>query len=200
MNTLLKSSIAAAMAGALLAGGIATAQAPSQASPAAAAHAFPEQPRDVRLLKEEEAMRMTRAHGAELLVVNFWATTCGPCLKEMPYFEKVWRDTKSQGVVFVGLSTDTFVFDDWQPRVVQALERLDVTYPNYGVEVNPQTFIPFFAEEWGGEQPATFFYDKAGRQVHKVLGEISEKDLRATVAALREGKPAPAATGEDAPS
>lgn len=163
---------------------VAVAAADTAKDEADAAFEFPAA-REVRLIDADEVDRMLRTHGADLLVVNFWATTCGPCIREMPYFERIWKENKDEGVVFVGFSTDNFVFDDWHARVVALLERLDVTFPNFGIDVDPQTFIPSFDENWGGEQPATFFYNAEGEQVHKILGEISEADLRALVARLR---------------
>ena len=62
------------------------------------------------------AFRLTKLDGSKLemsslrgkvIVMNFWATWCGPCLTEMPLFEKTMAKYKDdQNVVFLALSTD----------------------------------------------------------------------------------------------
>lgn len=42
----------------------------------------------------------------KILIVNFWATWCGPCRDEMPYFSRIAEKYAANGVQFVGISTD----------------------------------------------------------------------------------------------
>ena len=44
--------------------------------------------------------------GGKVLVINLWASWCGPCRREIPDFEEVRRDYSKQGVEFVGLTTE----------------------------------------------------------------------------------------------
>lgn len=43
-------------------------------------------------------------HRGEVVVLNFWASWCGPCRWEMPDFENIWQEYEGQGVVFVGIA------------------------------------------------------------------------------------------------
>jgi thiol-disulfide isomerase/thioredoxin len=52
----------------------------------------------------------------KVLVVNLWATWCGPCRKEIPDFEEVRRDYASRGVEFVGLTTENPRTDEGRVR------------------------------------------------------------------------------------
>lgn len=144
----------------------------------AGTYEFPAPPK-VPLADQPEVERMLRTHGADLLVVNFWSTTCGPCLKEMPDFEALHRKYRDRGVRFVGLSTDADIFDDWEQRVSRKLQDLDVTYANMCLDVDPMEFIPFFSKDWGGAQPATFYYDGEGRKLGERLGALTREELEA---------------------
>jgi thiol-disulfide isomerase/thioredoxin len=54
--------------------------------------------------------------GGKVLVVNLWATWCGPCRREIPDFEEVRRDYASRGVEFVGLTTENPRTDEGRVR------------------------------------------------------------------------------------
>jgi thiol-disulfide isomerase/thioredoxin len=54
--------------------------------------------------------------GGKVLVVNLWATWCGPCRREIPDFEEVRRDYSNRGVEFVGLTTENPRTDEGRVR------------------------------------------------------------------------------------
>ena len=61
----------------------------------------------------------------KVVLVNAWATWCGPCVLEMPGFQKVYDDYKDQGFLVLGVSRD-----HEGPKTVRAfLERKNITYP-----------------------------------------------------------------------
>ena len=74
----------------------------------------------------------------KVVLLDFWATWCAPCKREMPGYENLYRRYKSRGLVVVGIAADS------DPRVVSRLGRkLGITYPllvngmdvqRYGVE------------------------------------------------------------------
>ena len=52
----------------------------------------------------------------KVVVLNFWASWCGPCRLEMPDFQKAWEEHREQGVVFVGIAVDDTAFGGEQVR------------------------------------------------------------------------------------
>jgi peroxiredoxin len=83
----------------------------------------------------------------KVLLVNFWATWCGPCREEMPAMQRLWQRQKDQGFVLVGVSVDA------DPKVVSPyLAKHKLTFPvaldpkldlgnAYGVRALPSSFI-----------------------------------------------------------
>ena len=60
------------------------------------------------------------------MVVNFWATWCGPCKLEMPWFESADNKYKPQGLVILGLSQDDGTSKD---KIAAAAKQIGVSYP-----------------------------------------------------------------------
>jgi len=83
----------------------------------------------------------------KVVLVNFWATWCPPCLEEMPAMERLWRKHKDAGFVLVAVSVDT----DPQ-KVTPFVNEHKLTFPiafdakmaiaeRYGVRALPSSFI-----------------------------------------------------------
>jgi thiol-disulfide isomerase/thioredoxin len=136
-------------------------------------------PGTTRVVREAEALTIQRTHGADILVVNFWATWCGPCVAELPYFVRLSKEFESDRVRVVGYSVD--LVDDVETRVVPFLRERQIPYSNVVLFVDANEFLPKISEKWGGEIPATFFYDREGRKLGEILGETDYANLRAKV-------------------
>ncbi len=102
-----------------------------------------------------------------VVIVNFWATYCAPCVKEMPLLVEAYTQKRDSGLVVVGVSMDTAD----NPEIRPFLDRFDVEYP---VVVGGE-----FAEAFGGVYvlPTTFFVDRSGQVVSRINGLIREPVL-----------------------
>ena len=107
-------------------------------------------------------------------VVNFWATWCGPCVGEMPHLQKLSQEFDSQGVVFVGVSTD---FLDAQ-EVEDFLGRLGISYP---VTMDDESIEPALGPLLG--LPTTVVIDANGSEFRRITGAASASELRSIVQA-----------------
>ena len=116
-------------------------------------------------------------HRGEVVVLNFWATWCLPCLAEIPALEALHQELGGEGVRIVGISQDTGGADEIRPFAAE----LDVTYP-----LLPDPAFTVAARYGSGSVlPTTIFVDREGRIAREEIGALSGDELRAMVDALR---------------
>lgn len=137
---------------------------------------------DLIPLDEAAYRRMVASHKGKVVLVNFWATYCVPCRKEMPALVDMHRRLQSRGLVFVTVSAD-------EPEDVgkarQLLEQMQAPAPHYVTKVpNSEAFINAVEPKWSGALPASFLYDRSGRKVRSWIGEANMKELEAAVSRL----------------
>ena len=111
-------------------------------------------------------------HRGHWVVVNYWATWCGPCLKEMPELSAL--DAMREDVDVIGLA-----YEDTTPADLQAfLGKHPVVYPVAVVDV----YSPPAAFDAPRGLPTTWLIAPDGRVAHHFLGPVTAADLEAAIA------------------
>ncbi len=95
------------------------------------------------------------------LIINFWATWCGPCRFEIPMLNELHKKYASSDLVIVGISTD----EAGAEVVKQFIKEVPIQYRNY---LKGEDTEEKFGGIWG--LPTNFFYDRHGKQVAKAFG------------------------------
>jgi cytochrome c biogenesis protein CcmG/thiol:disulfide interchange protein DsbE len=134
----------------------------------------------------------------KVVLLNFWATWCGPCTLEIPWFVEFEREYKTQGLAVIGVSMDE---DGW----TAIKPYMEAHKMNYRVLLGDDSV----SQLYGGVEslPTTFIIDRAGRvafpphiglagkneylkEIQSLLGEQQQTSLfsrRLSVAAMRLG-------------
>jgi len=110
------------------------------------------------------------------LIINFWATYCGPCLKEIPYFEKLTKQYKENNVRLLLISLD--FKESYPDKIEKFITRMKFSSPIVWLnETNADYFCPKVDSKWSGVMPATLFINKKTGYRHFIEESISESNL-----------------------
>lgn len=95
-------------------------------------------------------------------VINFWATWCLPCIKELPYFEQLNEKYKDQNVkvILVSLDLPKKVESNLIPFIKKKNLKSEIIHLN---DPNANEWIEKVDKSWAGSIPATIIYNKKGR-------------------------------------
>lgn len=135
---------------------------------------------EVSVLKYEDLEKKIQSEKDKFLVVNFWATTCAPCVKELPHFMEVNNHYASNSKFkMILVSLDRLVDRE---RVLKFIKNKSLTTEVVLLDdiKRMNTWIPRFEKEWDGNIPVTIFY-KNGEKVHFNDGEMSKEELEKTI-------------------
>jgi thiol-disulfide isomerase/thioredoxin len=116
----------------------------------------------------------TQKWQGKVLVVNFWASWCPPCVEEMPTLDKLQQEFLQQNVLFVGIGIDS------PTNIREFLEKTPVNYPIVigGLEGSN------LSKQLGNSQgalPYTIIINAKGKATYSKLGKISEEDVRSAI-------------------
>ena len=108
-------------------------------------------------------------HG-QIVVVNFWATWCGPCQAEMPLVNQAAQRFKDKGVAFIGASVDDA---STRANVLNFVRRYQ---PDYTICID-STAHDLQKLGLGVAVPATAILDRRGLIVYRILGQLRPSEL-----------------------
>ncbi len=112
----------------------------------------------------------------KVVLVNFWATWCGPCRAEIPGFLEVYERYKEKGLEIVGISLDE---NGWEV-VTPFIKRFKITYP---IVLDARGAV---ARTYGRIDaiPTSFLVDKKGNIVDHHIGYLSKEDFEKKIKSL----------------
>jgi peroxiredoxin len=115
----------------------------------------------------------------KVVLLNFWATWCGPCKVEIPWFIEFEQKHKDSGFAVVGISMDEDGWDTVKPYI-------EARRVNYRILLGDDAT----AQNFGGVEslPTTFLIDRQGRVASVHVGLVSKSSYQNEIIQLLDGE------------
>ncbi len=142
---------------------------------------YESQPVTVDLTTAADLKKLRQNGSDKILLVNFWATWCGPCVHEFPEIEATWRMYKQRDFDLVMVSAN---MPDEKPGVLKMLERQHATGRNllFG-STETQELQTAFNAKWEAGVPYTVLLAPNGKILYEEQGEVDILKLRRVILA-----------------
>jgi thiol-disulfide isomerase/thioredoxin len=147
------------------------------AQPAPQSVPVPQTIPDVRMVSLEGTQKSLRDYLGHPLIINFWATWCDPCRREMPLLQQLWTAYRPDGLQIVGVAVDS------RDAVEQYLRHTSVKYPLLVGEAQGSAAVARFGID--PVLPFSVFADSQGRIVAVKIGELHRAEAAYIIAATR---------------
>lgn len=136
-----------------------------------------------KIVKLPELQEIISAKSEQIKVINFWATWCAPCVKEMPLFEKLGQERQDVKITFVSMDLD---LDPDPTKVYKFVNRKKIQSQVVILdEKNPNLYIDLVDKSWSGALPATIVVNTKTGQRKFVEKELHEGELEKLIAEVQ---------------
>src|SRR5689334_25445503 len=134
---------------------------------------------NARIIKFAELEKIIHSQSEQIQVINFWATWCGPCVKELPIFEKLSGEKRGNiNVTLINLD-----FAEKLDKVNSFISRKNMKSTVLLLdEIDYNSWIDKVDESWGGAIPATLVINSKTGQRKFVEKELSDGELEQLIA------------------
>ncbi len=125
------------------------------------------------------------ARRGDVVVVDFWATWCGPCVESFPKLVQLDAAYRDRGVTVIGASVD---FPGDRDKVREFLQAHGAEFTNLKVSVdNVNAFISAVGRRWSGDIPAVLVYDRDGELAGEFFGSGAVDEAEMAVLDILSG-------------
>lgn len=130
-----------------------------------------------KAIQAPEFKQILSGHRGDVVIVNFWATWCAPCLKEIPDLLRLQQEKASEGVQLIGIAVDeptanSAEVERFRSRYFPSFR----TYARAGAEMDELAQV--IDPTWNEVVPTTYLLDREGRVVKRIQGKKTLEEFR----------------------
>jgi thiol-disulfide isomerase/thioredoxin len=128
----------------------------------------------LKVVGPQELFAVVRESKQKGVLINFWATWCGPCREELPMLAKVAKAYQERGIKILPVSVDSA---EGQPQIADVLSGFGFEAPYYVVKEPMSAMKAAMYDGWPGNIPASFLLDGNAQRRYYFNTEIYENEL-----------------------
>jgi thiol-disulfide isomerase/thioredoxin len=147
----------------------------------AAAYSLSAHGQSIATVTASDIEALVSSNEGKVVVVNFWATWCPPCLREFPDIVEVYDRYHSEGLEVMAVSMNEA---DEVADIEEFLQKFEPPFTIYRAATVDETFYEGVVPSWFGEMPMTLIFDTTGKPVHIHKKPLTVSELTADVVAL----------------
>jgi thiol-disulfide isomerase/thioredoxin len=137
----------------------------------------------VRPIDENGLQQLVKQARGKVILMNFWASWCDPCVEEIPDLLKITREFRPYGLEVILVSIDEP--EDIDTKTAPFLKAQGVNFRTYIKKTrDDEVFINSVDKKWTGAIPATFIYDKNGVLVKRLIAQQNFETFAETLRTL----------------
>lgn len=141
---------------------------------------FALQAQDFKKIKLAELKQVVNPKDDAIYVINFWATWCRPCIKELPYFERLQKKYANQNVKVILVAVE----DSEQKVKIFTKKKKIQSKVLLLDESKSDVWIPVVDKGWDGAIPVTLFINGKSKKREFHMGDMTEADLNKKVESI----------------
>jgi len=135
----------------------------------------------VKTVTAKQVNALVNERKGKVVVVNFWASWCPPCLREFPAIIKAYNQYHAKGLDVVAVSMNS---PEEMADLKEFLQKYKPPFPIYRADTEDGTFYEGMVKQWFGEMPLTLVFNTAGENVLTQRKEITYEELSSKAQAL----------------
>lgn len=137
---------------------------------------------DAKIIKLQQLQQMMAQKTDHIKVINFWATWCAPCVKEIPLFEKLGKERSDVKITLVSMDLD---LDPNPEKVYRFIARKKLQSEVVILdEKDPNSYINQIDKSWSGAIPATIIINGRTGKRKFVERELHEGELEKLISEI----------------
>jgi thiol-disulfide isomerase/thioredoxin len=133
---------------------------------------------DVHTITAKQVRALVDENKGKIVVINFWATWCPPCVREFPALVKAYEQYHDKGVNMYAVSMNA---PEEKADIDEFLQAHKPAFPVYLKDPQDATFNESVLKDWAGEMPMTLVFDATGKRVLAHTAEITSEKLSSTL-------------------
>jgi thiol-disulfide isomerase/thioredoxin len=135
---------------------------------------------EIKTIGNQDLSQLLASKNDTIYVINFWATWCKPCIEELPAFENIYQEFKTQKVKVILVSND--FKKQVEPKLKPFVKEKKISSEVWWMsETDPNVWVNLVEPMWEGSLPATLIFRGSDQKRFFQEGQLTEQTIKTII-------------------